>query len=100
MSVYNDNITLFSEGGCKYHSGGLTSEDWADVYSCCNEGSDSIESARDLPGCTSGKHRSKHHTEYFYAAYYFYMNDLVRIIFGLSLRICMVKRLRKYELMK
>ena len=30
-----------------------------------------------LVGCTKGKHRSKHHTEFTYANYFFHMSDLV-----------------------
>ena len=30
-----------------------------------------------LAGCTKGKHRSQHHTDYTYANYFFYMSDLV-----------------------
>ena len=47
-------------------------------YSCCNATASDRESAKLIPGCVKGKHRSKHHTDYVYANYFFYMSDLVR----------------------
>ena len=62
-----------TEGGCKFHGGELKSVGWDYKYTCCSKSSRNYDAARSLPGCTKGKHRSKHHTNYPYAAYYFYM---------------------------
>ena len=62
-----------TEGGCKFHGGELKGVGWDYKYTCCDESSQNYDAARSLPGCTKGKHRSKHHTDYPYAAYYFYM---------------------------
>ena len=56
---------------------------WTYKYTCCGKTSRDYEPARNLPGCTKGKHRSKHHTDYPYPAYYFYMNELVGLLFNL-----------------
>lgn len=62
-----------TEGGCKFHDGELKSVNWDYKYTCCDESSQNYDAARSLPGCTKGKHCSKHHTNYPYAAYNFYM---------------------------
>ncbi len=66
-----------TEGSCKYHGGKLGGAGWEYKYSCCNKSTRNYERAKTLPGCTKGKHRSKHHMDYPYAAYNFYMHALV-----------------------
>lgn len=62
-----------TEGGCKYHAGKLRGVGWDYKYTCCSRGSRNYDGARAIFGCTKGKHRSKHHTDYPYAAYNFFM---------------------------
>jgi len=77
---------IFAEGICRYHASRLQSAgSWTYKYTCCGKTSRDYDSARSLPGCTKGKHRSKHHTEYPYAAYYFYMNKLVRSVVSMCI---------------
>lgn len=64
------------EGSCKYHTSKLTGfHNYS--YSCCNANSSNYESALALTGCTKGKHRSEHHDDYTYSAYFIYMNKMV-----------------------
>jgi hypothetical protein len=53
---------------------------WKCVYQCCNASAGDREKAKALVGCSKGKHRSKHHTDYTYANYFFHMSDLVSLI--------------------
>ena len=64
------------EGSCKYHTSKLTGFHRY-TYSCCNASSPSYESALALTGCTKGRHRSEHHDEYTYSAYFSYMSKVV-----------------------
>ena len=64
------------EGSCKYHTSKLTGFDHY-TYSCCNANSPNYESALALTGCTKGRHRSEHHDEYTYSAYFSYMSEVV-----------------------
>ena len=64
------------EGSCKYHTSKLTGFHRY-TYSCCNANSPNYESALSLTGCTKGRHRSEHHDEYTYSAYFSYMSEVV-----------------------
>ena len=74
-------ILTFLEGGCKYHSRELHGAGWNFTYSCCGKSSNSYDSAKLLAGCTKGKHCSKHHTDYVYSTYFFYMIEQVHVCY-------------------
>ena len=66
------------KGSCKYHTHKL--KGWNRyTYGCCDASSSNYEAAKSLTGCTKGKHRSEHHEEYSYSAYFSYMNGLVSV---------------------
>ena len=70
-----------TEGSCKFHGGELKDVSWWECkYTCCGKSSRNYDAACSLPGCTKGKHRSKHHTDYPYAAYNFYMAKQVSLV--------------------
>lgn len=78
QSVQNYKLHFFSaDGYCKYHTGtiqyGFTCK-----LTCCNKGT--AQTAADLlqyQGCAKGKHRSKHHIEFFYTNYLIFMKGFV-----------------------
>ena len=71
-------LSLSAEGSCHYHNGALKGMGWDYKYTCCDKKSRNYDAAKTIPGCTKGKHRSQHHTDYGYSAYIFYMQNQVR----------------------
>lgn len=64
-------------GVCKYHGGRLKSAgSWSYQYECCKKGDRNYDSCKTIPGCTKGKHSSKHHAEYTYEKYFTFMEEL------------------------
>lgn len=61
------------EGYCKYHNG--TINYYKNNLSCCNKRANNGD-LQSVPGCTKGKHHSKHHIKYFYTMYSVYMKEL------------------------
>ncbi len=51
---------------------------------CCGKSVEDKEHLQRVQGCAKGKHQSKHHTKYTYAARYIYMRDLVSFYFSLT----------------
>ena len=70
-------VIIYAEGCCFYHSGSLFGQGWKYKYSCCGKDSEDYDSAKAIEGCVKGKHRSKHHTDYHYSRYVFYMQEQV-----------------------
>ena len=80
ISTNHASTFTIPEGHCKYHPKSVKYGGWKCIYQCCNASAGDREKAKALVGCSKGKHRSKHHTDYTYANYFFHMSDLVSLI--------------------
>lgn len=65
------------DGSCKYHSEKLTGFHRY-TYGCCNANHTNYDAAQKLIGCKKGKHKSEHHTDYSYSAYFKYMSGVTQ----------------------
>jgi len=68
------------EGHCRFHAAAGERRLWRTVYGCCNG---------DTP-CHGGRHRAKHHTDYPYAAFFAWAQQMREQIAGHWLRVSRV----------
>ncbi|TPX72580.1 hypothetical protein CcCBS67573_g05747 [Chytriomyces confervae] len=61
------------DGACSFHLSDGPLQKFSSKYRCCG-------SADPKLGCTRGRHRSEHHNEYTYGAFFNWRNDLVQFV--------------------